>query len=441
MKKIANGKGSQYAPIEKIFYMQGKLMEDFEDDFDYHGEFSRYYPTYQSMTGDQLRGYFSWRTKVRRGLIEKTPLSFAFVYIYELINQIGVRSAEEGFYALKNFYSVYKELDSNIECYVKIWLRDYVVYYNLDKSLLKDFTDEEFSAAFTLLNYKSCSTDEVFSALNSLSSYNLETSRFYKRYPDDVKNVTCSVFDALLTYCANNFQRPYYEVLFGKFYASSYNMFNSAVFFHKSRRRDFTYEVNSLCKYTCKYGKWSLERFFCYNGKKEAFGDLLKNIDFLMRQKYNFKSALKAGKTEKILIDIIDITIDEYMKKQMEAARPKFEIDVSKLQDIRKTAMETQKKLLVEEPEESEMATFLVEKTCRNETGLRDDEYMLLKCLLYGGVYDDIVLSKNLPLSVMADAINEYFFDKFGDIVITETEGRLELIADYAEELKGVIKE
>ena len=56
-----------------------KGMEDFEDDFDYHGTFIRYFPNYQAMNDLQLRGYFSWRTKVRRGEVGRTSLSFAFV--------------------------------------------------------------------------------------------------------------------------------------------------------------------------------------------------------------------------------------------------------------------------------------------------------------------------------------------------------------------------
>ena len=58
-----------------IFCKQGKFMEDFEDDFDYRGEFVRYFPTYQAMNDAQLRGYFSWRTRIRRGEINRTSLS------------------------------------------------------------------------------------------------------------------------------------------------------------------------------------------------------------------------------------------------------------------------------------------------------------------------------------------------------------------------------
>lgn len=82
-------------------------MEDYEDDYVYSGDFNCYYPTYRAMNTNQLRGYFLWRTKVRRGDIQKTFLSFAFVYIYELLHLVGVSSAEEGFQKLSDFARLY----------------------------------------------------------------------------------------------------------------------------------------------------------------------------------------------------------------------------------------------------------------------------------------------------------------------------------------------
>ena len=63
-----------------LFYEQGMLLADVEDDFAFSGSFMCYYPTYQSMSNRQLRGYISWRTKVRRG--EVTPVSTSFAYVY-----------------------------------------------------------------------------------------------------------------------------------------------------------------------------------------------------------------------------------------------------------------------------------------------------------------------------------------------------------------------
>lgn len=44
-------------------------MEDFEDDYDGDAPFSMYYPCYQMMGYEQLRTYFSWRSKVRKGFV------------------------------------------------------------------------------------------------------------------------------------------------------------------------------------------------------------------------------------------------------------------------------------------------------------------------------------------------------------------------------------
>ena len=79
MRKI--GSGSLFLANEaKNFLLQARFMADFEDDYDFRGDFSAYYPTYADMTTGQLRGYFSWRTKLRRGVYERAPLSFEFAF-------------------------------------------------------------------------------------------------------------------------------------------------------------------------------------------------------------------------------------------------------------------------------------------------------------------------------------------------------------------------
>jgi len=285
----------------KTFYDQGKFMEDFEDDYEYKGDFSKYFPTYQSMNDQQLRGYFTWRTKVRKGDIEKTSLSFIFVYIYELLNGIGVNSPEAGYQALKNFWQVYQHFDNSIDFYMELWLKDYVIYHNLDKSLLKDSADYNFdNTVLTLLNYSSYTPDEIFNALNSLSSYNLWNSKFYKLYPDDVIQVVYSVFSKLTVYYNKNRKNNICEKFFGEMLTNTYTIFASAVFYDHKNIKDFTYEINSIYRYQCQDRKWSIERFISYKGKNKRIGELLKAIDFLMRKHYNFKSTLKVNSLKEI---------------------------------------------------------------------------------------------------------------------------------------------
>lgn len=482
MRKLVQTSSVFYESDAQIFYAQGKFMEDFTDDYQYNGEFQRYYPTYQSMTDQQLRGYFSWRTKVRGGKLEKTSLSFVFVYIYELLNQIGVSSSEEGFYTLKSFWQAYKDIDPKINHYIKLWLKDYVIYYSLDKSCLDDFSDINFdNKILTLMNYKSHSVDEVFCALNSLSTYNLENSRFYKLHSDDVKNIVYNVFAELSEYYNKKRKNSICEKFFGKIMTNQYVMFNSAVFYNREIHKDCIYEINDVCKYICKNGKWTHERFFFFKDKNKHIGELLKTIDFLMRQKYDFKSTLKVNKLKKVYQDIIQKETDKLIEDKKKKAVPKIEIDISKLQGIRKTALETQNKLIVEDFEEvtipeakpiSDRICDLIElieaeqnniknglivpkeaepKNIQNGTmvpkeaaqvdaiNLSDIEYEFMKCLIYGKNYGDMVKSNGLMLSVLIDSINEKLYDIFCDTVIIFEGDKPELVEDYCDELKEII--
>lgn len=470
MRKLARSHALSQESEAKIFYEQAKFMEDFEDDFDFQGRFFRYFPTYQLMDDQQLRGYFSWRTRVRRGLIERTSLSFAFVYIYELLNQIGAGSPEDGFQRLKDFWLVYKDIDDQIDNYVRMWLKDYVVYHNLDQAWLDDLYEADFDrAVLSLLDYKSRDVEEVFGALNSLSSYNLENSRFFKKHPDEVKTIVYEVFALFSDYYGKNRKSALCEKFFGKVYASPYTMFKSAVFYNRGHRDDFVYEINAIHKYSRQNGNWICQRFFRYGDKSRQIGDLLKTIDFMMRRHYNFKSTLKPGRTTKILEGIVNKALSEHQARQQQAARTEIEIDVSKLQDIRDTALEIQGKLIIDastdsgSPELSAPKEYLfvaengsgpggsaesdlfspptLEKTePDHKAGLSDDEYRFLIRLLYGREDDETLQSRGLILSVLIDAINEKLFESFGDSVIIEVDGRPELVEDYIDELKEMIK-
>lgn len=437
MRRMARGDGFE----AKVFYEQGKFMESFEDTFEYRGEFAQYFPTYQAMTDAQLRGYFSWRTKLRKGAVEKTSLSFAFVYIYELLNQIGVRSPEEGFHALKRFWTAYKEHDSRINSYVASWLKDYVIYNNLDKALLEGLSDAEFDrAVVVLLDYKAYGVDEVFSALNSLSSYDLENSKFFRQYPDDVKHVVHRVFAAVSDYYNRNPKKTAREKIFGRMCVNSYAMFKSAVFYHRVSRESRVYEFGDHHRYICENGGWSCERFVWYGQNNKQIGALLKTVDYLMRQGRGYKSALQPGKTNKILRGKIEKVIAKYEQDKRENAPPKIDIDVSKLHTIRAASLVTQNRLLVEEPGEEETRAAAEEKPePENGTGLNAAEHEFMQCLLYEGGYDELIRSRGLLLSVLIDGINEKLYDAFNDTVVVDEGAGPALIEDYREQLKGMI--
>lgn len=449
MRDIAHSYDAYRNSQEWLFFQQGKFMEDFTDDFAFHGELIRYFPTYQSMTNEQLRGYFSWRTKVRKGIIETTTTAFVFLYLYELLNQIGTKSAEDGFQQLKTFGEAYCQLDERIRPYLDTWKNDYVIYYQLDASLLENTTELLFdNALLILLHPENHSAKDVFDAILQLSSYHMERSKFYKEYPDDVCQVTYLVFLTLSDFYQKKRKHDLCTHLFGRKINCAYQMFHSAVFFEQMSYRSFDYVLNEIHQYHCKDGLWMCEKYYGSRSKNKTLGTILKAIDYLMREKYAYAYPLKQNDAPKYVCAMIQKELDQfYEAKQKEVAvkaTPKVEFDLSKLQDIRQTAEITREKLLVE-PEESEEirmpaeVSMLTEPESTTEAepfdALDDTEFQFLHSLLYGEIFS----AQGVMLSVLADSINEKLFDQFEDTIIQFDGDTPELIEDYIDELKGRI--
>ena len=84
MKLYEHGDGS-YLRKCRNFLRQGMFMEDYEDDRPWTGDVRRYFPTYHDFDVQQLRGYFTWRTGVRKGEYGPIAASLAYLYLYELL--------------------------------------------------------------------------------------------------------------------------------------------------------------------------------------------------------------------------------------------------------------------------------------------------------------------------------------------------------------------
>ena len=132
MRALAKGRGRQrgyYQGGAELFFKQAVLMEDYTDDCPFTGNFVSYYPTYESMPDQVLRGYFCWRTRFRKGRTPRAPLAFLFVHVYELLCGVGVAPGEDGLRELTRLYRVYHEdLGCRaLESYLPHWMRDYAI--------------------------------------------------------------------------------------------------------------------------------------------------------------------------------------------------------------------------------------------------------------------------------------------------------------------------
>lgn len=425
---------------ESIFIKQGKLLADYEDDYVYDRRVTHYFPTYQSLTNPELRGYFSWRTKLRRGNLQKTSLTYAFLYIYELLNQIGVADPVDGYRKLTEFRDAYGALDDGILPYLNLWLMDYVVYYNLDAGLLADTPQVRFNRGIAVLDsIQSRGDEEVIRAVKRLSPKWLERSKFYREYREDCDTVTVRVLRRMSAHYNARCKKTMVEQYFGSFSQYRVILFDAAVFHERQVEGSRQYMVDENYIYRCRNGLWSVQKYNCLPHSNGKLGDVLKAIDGVMRECYGYGRPIQYKLDTKWILKIIQEESRNLLTEKKAAEEKKITIDYSRLARIRSDAAVTRDRLMVEEEAEEEAPPVQTPAPAEEpeDIPLTKDEYRLLQSLLYGRDYG-WVRSSGLMLSVLVDSINDKLYDTFSDSILLGDDPP-ELIEDYIADLKEMI--
>ena len=377
------GGAGRWLSEAELFYRQGLLMADFEDDCPYHGTFKSYFPTYNAMSDRQLRGYFTWRAQVRRGDVQETSTSFAFVYLYELICGIGIDDPREGFSKIRDFWQAYRAFEPGLDRFARVWLQDYAVYHDLDPRLLRDSKTVAFDRALVELRRASRDTapqapvydggpkrrrktaeptlplppdeereERLLSAIDALSSYGVASSRMMREHRRDLRHVACAVYVRMARYYDAHRKSGIIASLFGEETAMPYTMFGSAVFFSPERHADCEYRLDPIHTYRCQNGFWECTRIHGSRQKSSKLGEIMRACDQRLRVAMGSRHLLKEEEVPKYLAKIIDEEIASWLSWS-EAHKPvEIDIDLSRLGAIRDAAAETREALLIDEERE-----------------------------------------------------------------------------------------
>ena len=450
-RSLENFPGNTWQSRESVFVKQARLLANYEDDYAFDGSVVRYFPTYQSLTDQELRGYFSWRTKLRGGDIHKTSLTFAFLYIYELINQIGVQDPMDGYRKLLGFQEAYGQLDGKILPYLREWLRDYVVYYQLDPNLLSNTRQVIFDRSVTILdNIRQQDAEKVLWAVRQLAPKWLERSKFYGEHPADCDRVILRVLRRVSEHYAARCKKTMAEQYFGSIGEFQVRLFNSAVFLDQSKARNCEYAIDERCVYRCKNGFWTVRMHSHNPGSCQKLEDLIKTIDSVMRQEYGYRYPVKPEVDTKWILRIIREEVQGLLAEKKAAETKKVRIDYTQLARIRQDAAATRDKLAVEEELEDEPWEEApppakeapnpaeISAAPAGDCPLNPAEYRLLQCLLWGGEVS-WVRREGFLLSVLVDGINEKLYDTFGDSVLLADDPP-QPAEDYIEDLKEMVR-
>ncbi len=441
-----------------IFYRQAVYMQDFTDDYRQSVPLTQYFPYYQLMGYEQLRTYFTWRTRVRGGSVADTSLSYAFLYLYELLGNIGVTSPQEGLERLLFFWKAFRAFQPGIDKYVLRWLKDYHIYYGLPQSFPDFAAEHELAAHYPELT----PPQDRFALYCGLSRYDPRTSVFYT--PERAQ-----LLHDCVCFTLNRLERdglPMEQAVFQPVEKLPvWTPFKNALFYPWYRQPDREVVLSEKERYVCRSNVWRFSAVLTDASGRALLSYLLKQTEAALRKKVGFKRKLTATlpplspRTE-ALLQAENGSLEERISRAVadfyrEETKIVVTVDAQSLTRIRRDALLTQDRLLIPEqpdappsarPAPAESAPCapvpVQESTSPWDSllaALTPVERLALAVLPDGTqplkAFAD---AHGVMVEVLADGINEKALDCIGDNLLDD---ELVLYDDYREPLKKLLEE
>ena len=471
------------------FVRQGKFMEDYEDDAPWNSEVKRYFATYHDLNLNQLRGYFAWRTRVRRGEFHPITTSLAYMYIYELLNMIGVNTPEEAIRKMREFEKGFLDSgvgDRSMRENLHRWIMEFAVLSGSPKEEVLPLIDpdliERDRQLMVLRKPQDHSDEEVFGALNALTGGKTEKSSAILKEPERGIHLFAEVW----RYMAEHYDDCGWDIFaacFGKLRKFPWHPLANAVFLDQKKREEAEYKVTECRKFVCKNGEWSEIRYDELFFDRYRVHAIVHEADRQIRRYLKTGHYLREKKGEEWITPYVEAVIEKDRAAAEEAAKPKIMIDLSGLEKIRRDAQITRDSLLTEDekreqaPDQTlEQAIGQVmkhapeltvnpvsqheeqlivqaelpeaaedsreeEKTAVIEIPSLDETHaQILVSVMRGEPVAGLIREKALMPSVVADAINEALFDEIGDNVLACEGDEITLVEDYREDLERILE-
>ncbi|MGN0287609.1 MAG: TerB N-terminal domain-containing protein [Atopobiaceae bacterium] len=526
MRNLENTLDENGKPLDQglLFVQEAKLAADYEDDYKAHAVPNvRFMPTYTSLNNRELRAYFGWRTRWRHGQAGYECDAFSKICAFELLNGVGCKDQTDMLQKLSKLGQECQMLYgwSTTTSDIHRWMEDYVLLFGLDPKLVTTEEERTFDhAAMVLRNAEKAilykegllhvsadavppppTDEELWDATEVFSTMDPKRSPFFREHHKEAVAVWSGVFRQMCIHCAKRRKISFTDDLLGVEFAITYTPFVGVPRVEGLPAERSFMRLTDACWFTKHKDGWrkhiALDRF----NKVTEIGNLLRALDWLMREAWGYSRKLKPRKVPKYLQRYIQKECDAVLQKEAEAARKaeeakqaeearkrKLSIDFSKLGHIRAAAATTREALLVDEEREDyapegaaqaaqsdvlaaaqadgatpSMAT--ASKDAQEPTaastanannvetqagqshpdqhpmGLTDLEYQVACRLLDGRRADDLGGPGTPTLEMLVDSINEKLFDQLGDTAFEFSEDGPAPIEDYIDDVRGILEQ
>ena len=442
----------------KNFYRQGKFMEEYVDDAPWDEAYRRYFPTYHDLTIRQLRGYFAWRTHVRKGEFFPIATSLAYIYVYELLNGIGTKSPEDTLVKLHAFETGFLDSgvgDAGMGNNLSHWILEYAVLHEVPPALVRQYGMsamlQKDDALAVLRNPKDFGEEAVFDALCTLGGEKLKQSPVVQKDEPRGRRLFAAVWRSAWEQYDQDGE-SIFSACFGARHTFSWAPLSNAVYWEKKPHGDIDYILNPCREYHCRGGTWQEERYDKLYFHQERLKGFLHETDRILRKYLKTGHYLRKKPEEVWATPYGEAVVQMEQQAEREAARPKITLDLSSLEQIRKDANITRDSLLTEEEMDAPLNEMQEVQKPSPPVGLAAEHQpepadssrfaaldtvhsRILLALLRGDSIEAVLKANHLMPSVVADTINEALFDEIGDNVLECDGNTITLVEDYRGEI------
>ena len=333
------GDGSMRQKSE-TFCAQARFMEDYEDDQPWYGELHHYFPTYHDLRLAQLRGYFTWRTEIRKGNWQPIASSLAFIYVYELLNGVGAASPEDTLKKLKEFETAYLDSglgDSGMRRYLHRWMAEFAVIKNIRPELAAQYFGEkegEQDKALTVLKQPDRYSDgDVFEALCAVSAVKTDKSPVITKHGDEGRRLFAELWRYMLRHVSVA-NIGFFRMCFGEQKELRWYPLCNAVYWQPEPYADTEYVLNENHSFLCRDGVWFERVYPRLYFNRQLLNDFLHEADRLLRVYLKTGRPLKQRESAAWAEPHISAFIRADRQAKIEAARPKIMVSASKSASI-----------------------------------------------------------------------------------------------------------
>lgn len=465
---------SNVTDTNKLFYLQGTFMDDYVDNYDINVPCNKNNPVYNNLTIYQLRSYFSWRTLIRNKLYKQTEQSYVFLYIYELLNKIGVKNEIDGLNKIIDLWQNYRVFDNSFDKYLSNWVKDYYIInrINIDFNLIeeefpiKNNDNLEDISEILIGNY-----ENKLEFLDSISNYHILKSKIMEhKYSFLINLVIPEIFKNLDKYFSEN-NLSFVNITFGKFKKKYWHVYENAIYFNNKLESDFVFKFKNLETYYRKGNNYYKETFELSQYSKCIVGYILKNIEITLRECLKFSKNLKVNissldelssnaelysvVTDKKFNMIINNTIKKYLIEHKteinniitKEKKEEIVIDANKFNEIRKSSSRIQEKLIVEEEnyleKEEQIEIEIINSSQDIFKNLIDNlntvELDFLKKIVNNEPRNNLIdysKQNNILFEIMIENINKVALETIGDNLIEDNSDEIIIYAEYIDSLK-----